>query len=360
MQRHSGRVLHRKIQEKDLMQMYVRDTMKISGIMMFLFVFHILLWKASFAAAPVEETLVVNAVKKVKPSVVCIITRAEGASKEGGGSGVIISRDGYILTNSHVVQGAKTIQVTLSNGKVYSGFIVRAATDRDLAVIKINCTGLTTPSFGDSSKLELGQVVIAIGNPLKFSWTVTSGIVSAMNRDIKAKGILYRDLIQTDAAINPGSSGGALCNSKGQVVGINTLVYTGTPEYSHAVGLSFAIPINAALTTAKQLMKGEVQASPKPWVGISGISLSKETADAYDLPVKYGVLVDNVVSYGPCAKAGIVAGDVVTEINNQRILSVDDFKAILNGFSPGQVLELTVWHQGRKKKISITVEHLSQ
>ena len=303
---------------------------------------------------------IVESVKKIKPCVVSILTRKTSSSKEGGGSGVIITSNGNILTNAHVVQGAKTIQVTLSNGKKYSAFLVRASSDHDLAVIKINTSGLRVPKFGDSGKLQLGETVIAIGNPLRFSWTVTKGIVSALNRDIKAKGVMYRDLIQTDAAINPGSSGGALINLNGELVGINTLVYTGTPEYTHAQGLSFAIPINQAILTANTLMKGKIRASPKPWIGVSAVTINKEMADAYDLPVKLGVLVDNVTAFGPCAKAGIVPGDIFTEVNSQKILSVEDMKSILNGFSPGQTMELTVWHQGKKKKVLVTVEHLSQ
>ncbi|MDQ7822745.1 MAG: trypsin-like peptidase domain-containing protein [Candidatus Eremiobacteraeota bacterium] len=322
----------------------------------------VLAWpaKETYGAIPGQEEYIINAVKSVKPSVVTIATMSAESGKEGGGSGVILTKDGYIITNSHVVQGAKTIQVTLASGKKFSGFIVRAAKDRDLAVIKISANGIPVPRFGDSSKLQLGQVAIAIGNPLKFSWTVSAGCISALNRDVKAKGVFYRDLIQTDAAINPGSSGGALVNSKGEVIGINTLVYTGTSEFPHAVGLGFAIPINGALETAKYLMKGEVQASPKPWVGISAVTLTKETAEAYDLPVKFGVLVDNIVQYGPAKKAGITPGDVITEINSQRIVSVEDFKAVLNGFSPGQMIELTLWHLGKKKKVTLTVEHLSQ
>lgn len=302
----------------------------------------------------------VESVKKVKPCIVTVTTRLEGTGKEGGGSGVIISPEGYILTNAHVIQGARTIQVMTANGKKYSAFLVRASSDHDLAVIKVNTSGLAVPRFGDSSKLQLGESVLAIGNPLRFPFTVTRGCVSALNRDIKAKGVMYRDLIQTDAAINPGSSGGALINLTGEVVGINTLVYTGTPEYTHAQGLSFAIPINQAIKTAQTLMKGKIQATPKPWIGISAVTLTKEAADSYDLPVKMGVLVDNVTAYGPCAKAGITPGDIITEINTQKILSVEDMKTVLNGFAPGQTMELTVWHQGKKKKVNVTVEHLSQ
>lgn len=316
------------------------------------------IWNSNASTDP--EKQVIESVKKVKPCVVNIRTRSTGSTKEGGGSGVIITGDGNILTNAHVIQGANTIEVMLSNGKKYSAFIVRASSDHDLAVIKINTSGLPVPKLGDSSKLQLGETVLAIGNPLRFSWTVTRGCISALNRDVKAKGIMYRDLIQTDAAINPGSSGGALINLNGEVIGINTLVYTGTPEYSHAQGLSFAIPINKAVSTAQTLMKGKIQASPKPWIGISAVTINKEMADVHELPVKLGVLVDNVTAFGPCAKAGIVPGDIITEVNSQKILSVEDMKTILNGFSPGQIMELTVWHQGKKKKVNVTVEHLSQ
>jgi serine protease Do len=342
------------------MQYRKRSKRWIHSVLGLLFLLCALGHERGFCGSVANEEQVIAAVKKIKPCVVNIATMGGDGGKEGGGSGVIISRDGYILTNTHVIQGAKTITVSLSNGKKFSAFIVRAASDRDLAVIKINCGSLPVPTFGDSSSLQLGQTAIAIGNPLKFSWSVTLGCISALNRDVKAKGILYRDLIQTDAAINPGSSGGALVNSKGEVIGINTLVYTGTPQYTHAIGLSFAIPSNVAMSTAKFLMKGEVQATPKPWIGISGVSLTKDTAEVYDLPIKSGILVDNVVAYGPAAKAGILAGDVITEVNNQKVISVEDFKALLNGYAPGQVMELTVWHQARKKKVQVTVEHLSQ
>lgn len=329
-------------------------TLKLFALLLFFLI------PASLEAAyPVEEQVVVNAVKIAKPSVVSIVTTRKNG-KEGGGSGVIISKDGFILTNAHVLADATSIQVGLTNGKKYSAVVVGSAPERDLAVIKVKANGLPVPKLGDSSKIQLGQVAIAIGNPLKFSWTVTVGCISALNRDIKAKGVMYRDLIQTDAAINPGSSGGALINGKGQLIGINTLIYTGNAEYKHAQGLSFAIPINAAMNTAKYLMKGEIVNSPKPWIGITGITLTRERADAYDMPVKVGVIVNRVTEHGPARRAGVAQGDVITEFNGQRVMSVGDFQALLNGCVPGQTVELTVWKAGKRTRLNVTIEHQSQ
>lgn len=327
----------------------------ISFIFAVLFSF-ILIFATANAAYPVGEEAVIKAVKKVKPSVVSILTTFQ-SGKEGGGSGVVLTADGYILTNAHVVEKAKTIQVGLVSGKKFSAVIVGSAKHKDLAVIKVKANGLPVPPFGNSSKLELGQTAIAIGNPLKFQWSVTVGCISAMNRDIKTRGIMYRDLIQTDAAINPGSSGGALINLKGEIIGINTLVYTGNSEFKNAQGLSFAIPINNALETSKFLRKGEIQASPKPWIGISGITLTRETAENYDLPVKTGIIVNSVVGYGPAKKAGLEKGCIITEFNGQKVLSTDDFKALLNGCMAGQVIQLTIWKQNKRQKINVTVEH---
>lgn len=273
---------------------------------------------------------------------------------------MIITADGFILTNMHVVQDAKTIQVMLSNGKSYGAYFVRASSDRDLAVIKVNASGLTVPAFGDSDRLQPGQTVIAIGNPEKLPWTVTKGIVSALNRDVTANNVHYRGLIQTDAAINPGSPGGALVNLDGEVVGINTCALKSTSKYPNPTGFSFAIPINQALDTAKLLMQGSPKPALKPWIGVTVENLTRDMADVYNLPVKSGVLVKGVDDSGPAAKAGIQEGDIITELNSQKILSVDNMKAILSGFAPGSIIELTIWHQGKKNKVNVTVENLAR
>ena len=333
--------------------------MKNIQFVLSIFIFFLFLKIDCFAVDPSKDNLVVSVVKQGKHSVVSILTIMPNG-KEGGGSGIILSKDGFILTNAHVVSKAKTIQVGLAGGKKFSAVIAGIAENKDLAVIKVKANGLPVPKFGDSSLVEMGQTAIAIGNPLKFQWTVTIGCISAMNRDIKTRGIMYRDLIQTDAAINPGSSGGALFNIKGEVIGVNTLIYTGNEEFKGAQGLSFAIPINAALSTAKYLMKGEIQSSPKPWIGITAVTIRPEMAENYDLPVKVGILINDVTDYGPAKKAGLTKGCIVTEFNGQRVLSVDDFKSILNGCMPGQVVELTVWKAGKKAKLNVTIEHQTQ
>ncbi|MBI2252281.1 MAG: trypsin-like peptidase domain-containing protein, partial [Armatimonadetes bacterium] len=193
------------------------------------------------------EVQIIEAIKKVRDAVVSINTYSYGEEIQGIGSGVILTHDGYILTNAHVIKKARNIIIMLSSGEKYPANLIKASADQDLAILKINSNkSLPIPQFGDSDKLQLGQIAIAIGNPMHFEWTVTSGVVSALGRKINYKGITYENLIQTDAAINPGNSGGALINSAGEVIGINTLVYTGS-VYTHAQGLSFAIPIKAAL-----------------------------------------------------------------------------------------------------------------
>jgi len=230
-----------------------------------------------------DEQKAIKAVKMVKPSVVSIQPLRLGASKPGLGSGVIVSPDGYIITNAHVVKGANTIRVYLSNGEFYSARVWRASPTRDLAVLKINPKAKTpVPRFGDSNRLELGQMAIAIGNPMRFSWTVTVGAISALNRDVRANGVNYTDLIQTDVHINPGSSGGALVNSSGEVIGITTLVYTGERTgVTHVEGLSFAIPINDALSIAKDLIKTRSKAANRPWPGLSVRVLTRQDKNSY-------------------------------------------------------------------------------
>ena len=306
------------------------------------------------AYPPSQESAVVSVVKKAKPSVVKIKTTSKDG-RTGGGSGIVLTKDGYILTNEHVVRNASTIQVILVNGKTFSAVICGTSASKDLAVIKVKASNLPVPKFGDSSKLELGQTAIAIGNPLQFQWTVTVGCISALNRDIQRKDLTYRNMIQTDTAINSGSSGGALINLSGEVIGVNTVVY----RAKNAQGLSFAIPINTAIEASKYLRKGEIQNSPKPWIGIGVKTITKEIAENYDLPVRNGVYVETVIDYGPARKAGIEQGCLITNFNGQRILSTDDFGAMLNGCVPGQSIELTVWKHGKKTTMNVLVEHKS-
>jgi len=307
------------------------------------------------------EEQVIAAVRRAMPSVVSITLYKSGA-EAGIGSGVILRKDGYILTNTHVIRGAEQIKVTLSNQRQYHAQIWKISPERDLAIIKINPgkSRLPVPQFGDSSALQLGQTVIAIGNPLKFTFTVTEGIVSALGRDLNTQGMKYEDLIQTDAAINRGSSGGALINLKGQVVGINTLVYLGGKYQDNAQGLSFAIPINQALKTADTLLEGSRPGTPKPWIGISGATLTADYSLLKGLTPKVGVYITEVTPSGPAAQAGILPGDVITEAGDKPINSKDDLKNLVGSARPGQILELGVWRKDEKLNLSIKVEQQNQ
>jgi serine protease Do len=310
-----------------------------------------------------DEQKAVKAVKMVKPSVVSIQPLRIGSSKPGLGSGVIISPDGYIITNAHVVKGANTIRVFLHSGEFYSARVWRASPTRDLAILKITPKNkLPVPRFGDSNKLELGQMAIAIGNPMRFSWTVTIGTISALNRDLRVNGVNYTDLIQTDVHINPGSSGGALVNSSGEVIGINTLVYTGEGTgVKHVSGLSFAIPINDALSIAKDLIKTRSKASERPWLGLSVKELTRQDAEMYDYVPRSGLYVQSVVVHGPAARAGIQSGDVVTRVDTQPIRQKSDLAKVMQGVRIGQTLEVEVWYQGKKKRVvKVVVEGISQ
>ena len=315
-----------------------------------------------------SEDAVISAVRRAKPSVVNIDTYAQATMNPSGspgiGSGVIMSADGYIITNAHVIRRARQIRVSMPDGRKYSAGLVRASPDHDIAVIKIEgAKNLKPASWGNSDLLELGQAVIAIGNPLRFNWTVTVGVVSALGRNVNAKGIHYRDLIQTDAAINPGNSGGALVNTRGEVIGINTLVYTGDYQYSHAQGLSFAIPINQVLEVARGLIQKKGTARLKPWVGISGTDFTREMAEQYGYSVKSGLLIVGVIEGSPASRANptpLLRGDILSDADGRSIIGVSDFKGILSSKRPGQALKICFWRNGKRAETTLIVEQLSQ
>ncbi|MGB9682475.1 MAG: S1C family serine protease [bacterium] len=269
-----------------------------------------------------EESVYIDVAERVGPSVVNINTVSvvqyffQPVPMEGAGSGVIISSDGYILTNNHVVEGAKKIRVTLANGKSLDGRLVGRDPFTDIAVVKVNATDLPAAKLADSSKVKVGQIAIAIGNPFGLGKTVTAGIVSALDRSIQTdKGVLIESLMQTDAAINPGNSGGALVNSSGEVIGINTAIYQG------AQGIGFAIPSNIAKGIAEEIMKKGYAAHT--WLGIAGETLDSQTALFYNLPVDYGVVVADIAMGSPAEKAKLQRGDIIIGINNEQIDSLE-------------------------------------
>jgi len=319
---------------------------------------------ASFTS---QEEAVISAIKRVKPSVVNIDTYVAsqnflGQGGEGNGSGIIIKENGYILTNRHVIRDATNITVSLDNGKQYNGKLVSAHPDYDLALIKIDAKGLKVAKLGNSDNVRLGETAIAIGNPLHFSWTVTVGVVSALERDINAGGSLpiYKGLIQTDAAINPGNSGGPLINSAGEVIGINTLIFSGT-ENTVAQGLGFAIPINTARKVANELMQGGKSASTssnKPWIGIKLQNVTKQLAQQWGFPTSTGVLIVNVIANSPAQRGGLCPGDIIVDVNGKTVKTYDDLISKLGSLKSGTAVELGVWHEGRKTKREIIIEVL--
>ena len=335
---------------------------------MFLIIFCLLLSSGAYAAKPKsgrkpvsEEDKLVRAIENVKQSVVYI--RAVGTSSSGDafketGSGVVLKENGFILTNYHVIKTANDITVTIYNGKKYHAIVAGKSPKDDLAVLKINSNGLRKPRWGNSKRLKIGMTAIAIGNPYKFDWSVSRGIISGLNRQMAAAGIIYREMIQTDAAINPGSSGGALIDSAGEVIGINTIVHTGSSNYA-AQGLGFAIPIHRALKVSKMLMSNKVFYNPKPWVGIGGMNVTPEMAETSMLPVRMGVLVTSIQPVSPAERGGLRRGDIVVMGNDQIIRSVSDFKKIIADSKPGQTMTLSVWRGDKNMTINLKVSQRS-
>src|SRR3989442_6010554 len=255
-----------------------------------------------------EELTIIHVVERVRPSVVNIDTVAQVQTavgifpQKGAGSGVIVSPDGYILTNNHVVEGAQQIRVTLLSGKSYTARLVGADPFSDVAVVKVQAPDrLSAAQLGKSGALRVGQLAVAIGNPFGLGHTVTVGVVSALNRSIQVPGLISENLIQTDAAINPGNSGGALADSAGSVVGINTAIVP------NATGIGFAIPIDSARAIMDQLIRGGRVV--RPYVGVVwGGDVDRSIASQYNLPVDHGIIVREVDANGPAATAGPLAG----------------------------------------------------
>lgn len=307
----------------------------------------------------------VGVAEKVLPSIVGIrveynvnsIFYRQTSTATAEGSGVIISEDGYILTNNHIVSNsssyyqvseASRVVVYLYNDQTeYEAKIVGTDEETDLAVIKIEKTGLTPAELGDSDSVKIGEFAMAIGNPLGMQNSVSSGIVSAVDRKITDTDGKTYTLIQTDAAINSGNSGGALVNSSGQVIGINTLKLTG----NGVEGMGFAIPINDTKPIYEDLI--EYSKVKRPYIGFSGRDLDEETAQYNNLVV--GVYVVSVEEFSSAEKAGMRAGDVVTKINGTSITTMDELNAIKNECQIGDEITLTIVRNGEEKELKVTL-----
>jgi 2-alkenal reductase len=305
-----------------------------------------------------EASAIIDAVAIVAPAVVTIdVTVATGGS--GSGSGFIFDPDGWILTNRHVAGDASSMVVTLADSREFEAILVGTDTLTDLAIIKIDATDLPTAPIGSSAALEIGQLAIAIGNPLgEFSDTVTTGIISGLSRHINAGGGSSLDqlnnLIQTDAAINPGNSGGPLVNSAGQVVGINTAVST------DAQGIGFAIPIDFAKPIMALALDGEEIA--RPWVGVYFSMVDQQLAADLDLPVDEGALIGEgpngaaaVFPGSPGEAAGLQAGDIITTVAGRQVDEAHDLITLLLPYRPGDVVELTLVRDGEELTIPVTL-----
>jgi S1-C subfamily serine protease len=264
-----------------------------------------------------------------------------GSDVAGAGSGVIVAPDGYVLTNDHVVAGAERLDVVLRDGAAFEAEVVGEDPDTDLALLRIPSGGLPAASLGHSADLRVGQLVVAIGNPLGLEATVTAGVVSALHRTLRgASGRLIEDVIQTDAALNPGNSGGALADGRGRIVGINTAMIAG------AQGLCFAVPIDTAQRVIPELMRtGRVA---RGYLGLAGQTVSLPRASALRLGLKAaaGVLVVSVDIDGPAAAAGLRASDIIIGLAGAEAASVDAIHRLLDGASIGRTLELRLLRDG--------------
>jgi len=320
-----------------------------------------------------DERSTIEVYRRASPAVVNITTRTVewdffyGAVPSGGsGSGFIVSEDGIIVTNLHVVAEARQIQVTLGDRSSLPGRVVGFDPLTDLAVVQIDPKGRKLPTLplGDSNQLQVGQKVVAIGNPFGFQATLTTGVVSALQRTLQSPGgALIDEAIQTDAAINPGNSGGPLLDSQGRVVGVNTLIFTPT---GGSVGIGFAIPVSTLKLVLTDLVRhGRPQ---RPWLGIRTIEVFPELAGELKLPVESGVMIAEVVRGAPAASAGLrggtrseiigrmrfpVGGDIIVAIDGQKVESLIELNRILSRKRPDETVEVTFYRGGEKRTLSV-------
>ena len=299
----------------------------------------------------------------VSPSVVVITTEqvvysqwswyGQNQVESGAGSGVIISSDGYILTCAHVVDGASNITVTI-NDKDYTATLVGEDTTSDIAVVKVDATGLTPATVGNSDNLKVGESVMAVGNPLgELGGTVTSGIVSALNRSVSIQGsssVNTMSLIQMDASVSPGNSGGGLFNMNGELIGL----VNAKSSSSDAEGLGFAIPINDAIKVAQDLLENGY-VSGRPYMGITYLAVTDAQTAAQLNVNAYGVYVVEVVKGGPAEKAGLQAGDRIVSVDGTEIASKDDLGTLIQQHAAGDTLSITVAREGQMQTVSLTL-----
>ena len=269
------------------------------------------------------------------------------------GSGFVIGSDGHVLTNAHVVDGADEVTVRLSDKREFKAKVLGTDKRTDIALLKIEAKDLPKVTIGDPEKLKVGEWVVAIGKPFGLENTMTAGIVSAKGRDLPQENLV--PFIQTDVAINPGNSGGPLFNMKGEVVGINSLIYSRTGGY---MGLAFAIPIDVAMNTVTQLKeKGRVT---RGRIGVQIQPVTKEDAEAFGLGAPRGALVNGVEKDGPAAKAGVEVGDIIVKADGRDVKSSQELPRIITAIRPGNKIVLTVWRKNAQKELTVTVAEMKE
>ena len=300
---------------------------------------------------------VVDAAARVSPSVVKIeVLKPAGPGSgqrvfAGSGSGFLFTPDGFVLTNSHVVRGSREIEVTLLDGRHRMATLVGSDPDTDLAVLRIEADDLHPALLADSRALRVGQLVLAIGNPLGFQYTVTAGVISALGRSLRSgTGRLIDNVIQTDASLNPGNSGGPLVNSRGEVVGVNTATIL------PAQGLCFAIPIHTAQFVAPRLIRDGVMR--RSWIGVGGhnAQLARRIVLTLNLPTRGGVLVLSVEIGSPASRAGLQEGDIIVAFAGHPVSDIDDLHRHLTEERAGVETELVILRRGERQTLAITPE----
>jgi len=273
--------------------------------------------------------------------------------QQSEGSGFIISSDGYLITNAHVVDGADEVNVKLTDKREFKAKVVGSDKRTDIALLKIDARDLPKVTIGDPDKLKVGAWVVAIGKPFGLENSMTAGIVSAKGRDLPDEDLV--PFIQTDAAVNPGNSGGPLLNLRGEVVGITSMIYSESGGY---MGISFAIPIDIAMNTVAQLKeKGRVT---RGRIGVEITDVSKEAAESFGLPKPGGALVNSVEKGGPAAKAGVETGDIIIKVDGREVHTSAELPRIITAMKPGTKVTLTVWRRGAQRDVMVAVAELKE
>ncbi|MCS4538532.1 MAG: trypsin-like peptidase domain-containing protein [Thaumarchaeota archaeon] len=300
------------------------------------------------------ENQVVEAVEKLSESVISIDSmrlardfRYGVVPLEGAGSGVIVSGNGYIITNNHVIDDATRVQVNLKDGRSFVGEVIGGDAATDIALLKVQADGLPAAKLGESEKLKVGQIALAIGNTLGLPGgpTVSLGVISALGRPLPGADYIYEGLIQTDTAINPGNSGGPLADINGNVIGINTAMIP------FAQGVGFAIPIDAVKRIREQIIeKGRVV---RPWLGISAIDLNRSIARRYGIPIEKGVFIVDIAHRSPAYEAGLRVGDVLVQVDSQETNHMKDLIAALSKAQFNKDIELSIVRMGKRYTVSI-------